>query len=217
MSSAITETPGTWPTSVTAPDGTDVVSITALRNAMEDINDRVLRTRQSLGMAIVAGAGTSTTRVISAAEFSVGDLGNGAHHWSALGLGRAIRQETLSANVFARKVITPEIAPHGATVTSITARLIGASGHGGLPANMPDVMFYKYSVDGSYTSIGTATDSSGTVGAYEANHAVTLGSMSEVLDYSTYSYEILVSGEASTNAADDLDLTGASITYTPPV
>lgn len=216
MSSSLTETPGTWPSAVTAPDGTDVVSITALRTAMQYINNRILRTRQSLGMAVVAGVGTSTTRIIPMRGLWY------ATNWNPLyfgGIATYLQQNTLSASYEIAIPIGPELVPNGSTITAVSAWIDPPAGHTGTnPSTMPAIKLDKLAAASSIapSTIGTAVDATGS-GSYESAHSITLSGLTEVVDHATYAYYLMARGEYGGTAQTGLLWQAATVVYTPPV
>ncbi|WP_437591483.1 hypothetical protein [Sorangium sp. So ce1000] len=95
--------------------------------------------------------------------------------------------------------------PHGATLTSVTIR-VQPNTHGSLPATMPQIRVLRTSsneITGQIVGSVTA-DSSGSVGAYNAAHSITISGLSEVIDRSQYNYYVKLEGEASTNSMTGL-------------
>jgi hypothetical protein len=80
----------------------------------------------------------------------------------------------------------PVIAPDGATITSVTVWYTGALGHAGLPAGMPTLSLRTVVLStGAIAAIGTQSDTSGTTGALETYHAITLSGLSHVVERGT--------------------------------
>jgi len=108
--------------------------------------------------------------------------------------------------------------PNGVTLTALTVPVTGQAGHagaGGLPSPMPffQLQKIKYS-DGTITSItGTVTDSSASTSAYETRHTVTMGTLSEVIDRTQYSYVLKCTGEGATHFLAGLHLEAPEVTY----
>ena len=88
--------------------------------------------------------------------------------------------------------------PSRGTLTAVYMRWVGASGHGALPT-LPNFELFRVDEDGAATSLGTATDGSGSVGAYEVAHDVSLTGLSEALDGAAQRYWITVTGELGGN------------------
>ncbi len=94
-------------------------------------------------------------------------------------------------------------APRKGTLTQVVLRVQGSwasAVHGALPTSMPAFKVWRVDINtGAKTQVGsTATDASGTVGAYEAAHDITLSGLSESLEGRLYFIE--VRGEDDTNA-----------------
>lgn len=112
----------------------------------------------------------------------------------------------------------PIRVPHGVTLTAVAVYLDAAGGHGALPATMPSVSVRRCDptqagVDVS--TLGTSTDGSANVAAYEVPHAVTVSGLTEVVDRTLYGYAVRVTGETGANSAVGLLLHGfLKITYT---
>lgn len=82
----------------------------------------------------------------------------------------------------------------GATLTTVAANVLcGGAGGGGtvftnLPGTMPSIQLVKYDrFSGATSSLGTQTDTSGTVGAFNAQHAIGITGLTEVMGQHTYS------------------------------
>jgi hypothetical protein len=106
--------------------------------------------------------------------------------------------------------------PHGCTLNTVTVYIDPAAGHGGLPT-LPNVKVYKTAPDvGTQTQLGsTSTDTSGSVGAYEAIHAMpTISSINEVIDREALRYYLVFTGEAGGNFVALLRITGVQVQYT---
>ena len=88
------------------------------------------------------------------------------------------------------------------TLYTLILTIEGVAGHSALPGTMPQWILYKNANTTAYTSIASATDSSATVGAYEAKHEISNSSFTETIDDSNFAtYLIKISGEGGTNAA----------------
>lgn len=95
--------------------------------------------------------------------------------------------------------------PKGATLTKVQVVLKGAGGHVGMPATKPDIIVYKISsINGTATSIGSATDASANTTAYQAVHTID-ATMTETIDSELLRYAVVVETEDGANA-----LAGAS-------
>lgn len=87
---------------------------------------------------------------------------------------------------------------HGAALTRLTVRWVGASGHGALPT-MPVWTLYRVDGSGTSTTVATATDTSASVLAYETAHAISNNSITHTVDLSTYRYVLEMQGETGGN------------------
>ena len=97
--------------------------------------------------------------------------------------------------------------PHGSTLTRIDVRLpVQASrSPDALPATKPAITLYKINqVTGVGTGVvsGPVSDTSATNTDYKTAHDLSITGLSEVIDNTTYSYYIAVTGEAGANAQD---------------
>lgn len=114
-------------------------------------------------------------------------------------------------------VFEPQFLPVG----QITDFKIGLShpvgGHGSLPATMPRFLLLKRAVaaTGSPTTIADVTDSSASVGAYEAYHEVAATGLTETLSVGNV-YILLINGEAGANSIAGLAIHGATCTIAAP-
>lgn len=94
-------------------------------------------------------------------------------------------------------------APIDGRITEVRANVIGAwssAVHAGLPSSMPSMQLWKIDPStGTVTQVGsTATDASGSVGAYEAAHVLTISSLTQLID--GFVFFLLFRGEDDTNA-----------------
>lgn len=126
----------------------------------------------------------------------------------------------------AAKLWIPLRLPVGATLTTVTvflsgATLAGAAAHAGVPATKPKITL-KASFPSSDTTttlgtvIGTATDGSASVGAYDTAHTITISGLSEVVTGSKR-YAVALEGENGANAAaNKLACFGLAVVGTHP-
>lgn len=111
-------------------------------------------------------------------------------------------------------VKTPLEAPNGATLTAVMLRVIGG-GNTNLPANMPLFRVRKLDITTNSTStVGTATDSSADVSAYNAQHNILLSGLSETIDNTVYRYIIEFVSESGANATTGFTVISAEASYT---
>ena len=120
-------------------------------------------------------------------------------NWSRAATPRGAWQNTASGGTLD---IHLEGLPHDNALATLVVRFQGASGHGAFPGGAPGVMptmtLRAVDADGE-TTLGTATDTSGTAGAYEAAHAITMSSISHVIDRELYRYVLTITAETGAN------------------
>jgi hypothetical protein len=91
----------------------------------------------------------------------------------------------------------------GASLTSVIVRvdgdLAGGGSHGGLPATMPRLTVYRRDDGASLTQLGQATDSSSSVGAYDAAHEITVSGLTDTIDEAK-PYFASLRGESGANS-----------------
>lgn len=107
--------------------------------------------------------------------------------------------------------------PHGARITSISARLDPT--HNTLPAEMPSIMLARIplataALGSAWSSRGTQSDTSGNP-AYGAAHSITraFSSPNELVDNDTYDYWVRFEGESGAGSANGLQFFGVSVTF----
>ena len=198
-----TET-ATWAANVAGIDNGDQLNETEINAAPKTLTDRglYLRTHGSIWARDV------TTHLLPVIN-GWGEAG----YWEAhptLG----VRQTDVAGSSRVYQLELP--AESAVTVTQVRARLAPAGAHGGLPANMPTLSLNYWDVaTNSQFTVGTQTDTSGSVGAYEAVHLVTL-TVSHALSISGRRYVIQINGESSTNALAGLRIVSLDINWTAP-
>lgn len=120
---------------------------------------------------------------------------------------------TLSTSV--KSAAWPIELPHGSTLNSITVTVIGAAGHGALPATMPQIKWRKYNAITPAGATSSATvDSSASTGAFEAAHTIVKSSIAEVIDNTTQRYAIEFDSEGGANAVAGLVVYGIVLNFT---
>lgn len=102
--------------------------------------------------------------------------------------------------------------PHGSVMTEFRV-YVAPNTHVSLPGTMPTFGLWKVKIDGTgSTNISTGTDSSGTVGAYNAIHELVFSLGPHVtVDRVNYVYYFLFTGESGANK-DDMDILPPRVT-----
>lgn len=106
--------------------------------------------------------------------------------------------------------------PHGATLDTLELWLIGAAGHGALPASMPGILAVESDTQSPFGSniITTQADTSANTGAFQGWHSITASSLAHVIDRTRYTYLLLLTTESGANAAAGLIVRGVFATFT---
>lgn len=105
--------------------------------------------------------------------------------------------------------------PHNAVLTSIIVYVQGGSGHGSLPTSMPILDFIRVTVATGATSSASATDSSATVGVYEAVHNITYTpAPGYTIDRDTYKYVVALTSESDASTIAGFKVFGIKANYT---
>lgn len=194
-----------WTTPLTGPANGDPVD-GGTGGAPFDMGQKLANRIEFLKDHVVAAADESIRIPFIAMNLVDGTTVTAGWGFAQAGSAYAINQVSAAA---AYILFVELLQPKSCTLTSITATLAGASGHGGLPATMPKVTLMRQDTGSlsAPTSVATATDTSGSVGVYEAIHTVSLTGLSEVLAFDSGSrYYLKIEGEASTNAIAGLAL-----------
>lgn len=93
-----------------------------------------------------------------------------------------------------------DVLPHGAFVQTVKVLLTPAV-HASLPATMPKLTLYVFSLTGSIVSSANVSDTSPNVGVYDTPHDITLTLSAPIfIDRSTFTYTINLDGEAGANS-----------------
>lgn len=115
--------------------------------------------------------------------------------WSIVGGG------TPKANAVGLTWTTEITPPHGATITSISVRLAGDTGHVALPANMPTFSIAQIDGDGNVLALGGPyVDASPDIASYEVFHAIDSGTVNLPIDRTQYRYFVTLSTESGANS-----------------
>ncbi len=126
--------------------------------------------------------------------------------WMAAGSAGALFQNDVTTNYPLYLELTH---PKDVTLTTITAVLCGAAGHGALPSPMPKLWLYRQDPgsSGAPTLVGSMLDASASTGAYQVPHAVTISGLSENLTHDGgQRYFVKIDGEGNTNGVIGLGL-----------
>lgn len=177
--------------------GTDITSLLAsVATKVAKAGDTMTGALTTTGVTI-----SNTSNTISLASRSVTRSG-----WKVLDYddpGWAVGPDGgLQTGVNTAVGATIEIdVPNNAVLTSIAISYTGAGGHAGLPANMPSIEVFKQSVASGEQSMGTGTDTSVDVAAYQATHLITatVGAFATV-DRTNARYYVKVESESGANA-----------------
>jgi hypothetical protein len=102
--------------------------------------------------------------------------------------------------------------PDGATLTGVTVYVNPAAGHGGLPT-LPGFTVYRRDDTDTETSLGTGTDTSGSVVIYEAAHGIASGAISHTVDKARNRYYLRFTGESGGNFVANGTIYNISCTY----
>lgn len=103
----------------------------------------------------------------------------------------------------------------GASLCAIRLWLCGAVNHVGLPTRMPWFKLIRVPEDGVHSFLGTATDASATVSAYQAAHSVTLSFATPIAitESDESRFVLQIKGEGGVNALASLQVKAASALY----
>jgi hypothetical protein len=189
----------------TMANDADVVKIAGAQTVTgaKTFNDITVQNRVKL-------ASRSVTRFVDGA--AIAKITGGTPDWDAISNGTWTAQ---SVTAPAPRLMIPIRVPDGATVTAVRV-YIDPPAHGGSwpPQNAPTLELRRIALPGTVASEGTATDSLAVQGTYEAVHEIALTGLSVVMDRSTMSLLLLLTGENGTDAVTGTVFYGASVTYT---
>jgi len=114
-------------------------------------------------------------------------------------------------------IVFPIEVPDGASWTFFTVEIKGSPTDPSLPTNLPRVRVYKKRIaTGAVTQIASQTDTSGTLGAYQAYHAITADCLGEVIDKTLFRYycEVRAAFGGATTSGLEIHMRYASIAVT---
>ena len=120
--------------------------------------------------------------------------------------------QQVTADATARGFDVPVPQPQTGLLTKVTLTLQGYTGHAALPATLPRVALYRQGEPSSF--MGSATDGSASVAAYEAEHEIELA-VSASNAMSAAAFFIQIRGESGTNASGGLFIKRARATIAP--
>jgi hypothetical protein len=111
------------------------------------------------------------------------------------------------------------LLPDGVTITEVQALAHGdiftTGTHAGLPGTMPTIRFREMNTSGGVNYTASQADTSGSVGAYEVDHPITV-TVSRTIDH-LMRYMIIIEGEQGANSLNDrFGLKSLSISWTAP-
>lgn len=174
----------------------------------EDIQEAVqalLNQDRSLEAHLSAAVASRSVTRVQQAFFASTDLSV----WTVNQYGDAEQQTNDTLNY----ATCPLLLPHGATLTQVYVRVLPSAGHGGLPGTMPVVSVIRHAMP-AHTSLGSATDNSANVGAYEAVHNISVSGLSVSVDRSLYRYSVRLAGESGANFVAGMQAFAVVCTYT---
>jgi hypothetical protein len=187
-----------------AIDGTAAGSYTISNDLVISGSDVVLDGLRLTGTANVELAARSVARWMPYTPSPVVVGGVADWHHTFVGI--------FTNDVLGGDLVIPVRAPHGATVTLVEVYIEGASAHAGLPANMPTISLYSMSSSGAGTNIGTGTDASASVAAYQDPHTISLV-VSHLVNRTTGRLAVVLDAESGANALVGATYIGTRVTY----
>lgn len=103
----------------------------------------------------------------------------------------------------------------GGQLRAVRIWLKGATGHGGVPSVKPVVTVYKLEMDGTSTTLGTATDPSSNVAGYEAVHTIDVSFAADTaIDESNGArYIVKVDGESGADKLAGIQILGGRLMF----
>lgn len=204
MPQNIIETPGRGET-IVAPSSGDPVTDSSIVQGEQPIGNRLAYLE-----ANAVGASPRTNTPVSNGLMGTDQGAN----WSFNGFPLWTQTDASTAGNLA----IPLSLPPGVTLTSLRLHCVGdgAATHAGLPGTMPSIQLYEQKIDGTVaTLLGSASDSSVNVAAYETEHTIDIAPAAVVKD--DYYYVLLVQGETGANALDNaLQVYGVDASWSAP-
>jgi hypothetical protein len=207
MAHNLTET-STYDTNVTVPDGGDARVAASVETPFQAVANRTKYLKTAVD-SLISPALAQLVPIHSGQSY---ENGGGLTYWSSTVASYRVLVGTPTTD--AGLLFLPLKLPRSGTITQIAFRYKGAAGHGALPASMP-VMHLEKSQLGASTVVGSATDASGSVGAFEVDHAVTSGVLAVAID-PLFSYSLQLVSEAGANAVAAARVYDVTITVTYP-
>jgi hypothetical protein len=199
----------TFRTSIDVPEGTDAVNIAAVSTALERLQDNV---------RFLTGAASQSLPLDKAVPCLAAVGTSPVDAWKFLG-GVAVFvmvQQTLTSTVF----VIPIDVPVGTVIEALSVNCSGGydgNTHSSLPANKPILRLLEIDSAGAITEIDAQTDTSASVGAYDASHSIDLVLGSPYTTLGLRRYLLSFQGESGANSvAQSLSVTHASMAKSGP-
>lgn len=148
----------------------------------------------------ISGTGSAarlqySSRNISRKQSMIASTTSG--NWSRAATPRGGWQNTAAGGTL--DIVLDRLA-HGQVLQTVTVRWLAAAGHGALPT-LPSIELFYIDNAGTSNSLGSQTDTSASVVAYEAAHDIVLGGsgLAHTIDLTAYHYVLVVTGETGGN------------------
>lgn len=155
---------------------------------------------------------THYTETDQTMQFPLIVLPQDANAWWQFGAVPAGPNGLLQTNVAGARVMWLDIElPKYGKLKELHLQLVGAPAHAGLPGTMPGIALYQQDMTSvaAATLLQSATDSSGTTGAYQQAHNIALTALNLTLDASQLiHYSLRVAGETGANSLVNLCVYG---------
>jgi hypothetical protein len=197
--------PATFATPKTNTNGSG--SSTFWANSFEKLVDRTawLKARND---ALFGATGATVTRAVTIPALPVSGT------WALQATGTYVT--SVNTACVLRLEIPACDLPHGVTLTSAFVSVLPAN-HGSLVGlTLPKLELYSFDTIAGITQVGaTINDPSLNIGSYNVQHAITVASISTLVDRTTKRYFMLFTSEVTgANAASGLLVVGGGVTYT---